>query len=90
MNCAVICGLWGSLLSRMKPSCVCHGYLRIAHKHVVGWSVVSSQLGACRWIDNCCVLCISSAMSLGLVSMVPCGFCIQSMQFSVVGWNICV
>ena len=50
--------------------------------------MISSQFGACRWNDDCCVLYISWAMSVGLVSMVPCEFWMQSMQFSVVGWNI--
>ena len=67
---------------------MCEGYLRIAHRHVVGWFMVSSQLGACRWTDDCCVLYISLAMSVELVSIIPCGFCMQSMKFSVVGWNI--
>lgn len=36
VNCVVMCGLGGPLLSRMIPSCVCQGYLRIAHRHVGG------------------------------------------------------
>lgn len=50
--------------------------------------MVSSQFGACRWNDDCWALYISWAISVGLVSMIPCGFCMQSMQLSVVGWNI--
>ena len=87
MNCVVICGLSGPFFSSMISSCVCQGYLRIAHRHVAGWSMLSSQLGACRWNDVCCVLYISWAISEGLVSITPCGFCMQSIQFSVVGWK---
>ena len=40
--------LWGPLFSRIIPFSVCQGYLRMAHMHVVGWSVMSSQSGTCR------------------------------------------
>ena len=52
---------------------------------VSGWSMVSSQLGAWRWNDDCWVRYISCAISRGLVSMVPFVFCMQSREFSVVG-----
>lgn len=47
VNWVCICVVWRPLLSNIKPLCVCQGYLRIAHMHVVGWSMVSSQRGAC-------------------------------------------
>ena len=37
--------LWGPLFSMMNPSWSCHGYLRTAHWHIVGWSVGSSHRG---------------------------------------------
>ena len=47
VNWELISVVWGPLLSSMSPLCVCHGYLRTAHIHVVGWSMVSSHSGAC-------------------------------------------
>ena len=33
------------VLSNIMPCGECHGYFRIAHMHVCGWSVVSSHMG---------------------------------------------
>ena len=75
----------GPHCSMMQPSYLSNGYLRIAHIQVLRWSMVSSQLGACRWNDDCWVRYISWAISAGLVSMVPFEFCMQSSEFSLVG-----
>lgn len=56
--------------------------------HVLGWSVVSSQRGACLWKDLCWVWCISLAMSLGCVRICPCEFFRQSNELTFIGWNI--
>lgn len=42
---------------------VCHGYLHIAHMHMLGWSIVSSQRGVCLWNRS---LLGAFAMSMGL------------------------
>ena len=79
---------WWPLFSNIIPLCVCQGYLRIAHWHVLGWSIRSLHSGACRWKDVCCVKYISLAMSWGLVRMSPWAFCMQSRELSIVGWKI--
>jgi hypothetical protein len=45
VNCMLIWAFWGPRLSNMIRSCECHGYFRIAHMHVGGWSLMSSQIG---------------------------------------------
>ena len=78
----VVCGhFW----SNMIPLCVCNGYLRIGHMHVLGWSTMSSHSGVCllndiRWVYN-----ISLATSMDFVRILPLEFCMQSSELSVVG-----
>ena len=83
-----MCVLGLPLFSTIILWCECHGYLRTAHRHVLGWSMVSSHKGACLWNDYCWVVYISLAMSTGLVMTWPCWFCRQSSIFVVVGWKI--
>jgi hypothetical protein len=48
VNCELICAFWAPRLSSMIRSYECHGYFRIAHLHVRGWSIVSSQMDVYR------------------------------------------
>ena len=51
-----ICVFGGPLFSSVRPSSVCHGYFPTTHMHVVGWSIMSSQIGVCLWNDVCLML----------------------------------
>lgn len=63
--------LWlvGPRFSRMEPLGLRHGYLQIAHWHLGGWSIVSSQRGVCFVNNLCCVCMIYCAMSCGSINM---------------------
>ena len=52
---------------------ICHGYFCIVHMHVSGRSIVLSQKVVCLWNDVCREQCISCAISLGFISILPRG-----------------
>ena len=55
VNWVLISVLCRPFLLSMISLFVCHEYLRMAHMHVFGWSIVSSRGGACLWNDACWV-----------------------------------
>ena len=88
VNCGRYLWFWGPLLSIMIPSCVCHGYFRIAHRHVLGglWCRHSWGLVFGMMFVGCDIfhwLCLWVWLVLFLVESF-----MQSMKLSVVGWNI--
>ena len=69
--------VYGPRLSSMISLRVCHGYLRIVHIHVFGWSTVSLHRGACLWNDVCWVWYILLVMSVSLVKILLSELCMQ-------------
>ena len=88
MNWVLISMLCGPLLLSMIPLFVSHGYLRMAHIHAFGWSIVSSHSGACLLNGVCWVWYISLTLSMDLVRMLHLELCMQPRELAVVGWNI--